>query len=349
MHPAGKEAAIHRQPFFDSTALARISAQAVLILALFAPTLGPSSAHALDILIGSSQRGTFNYDASRILCRIINSQTEDLNCSVVAAGDELHSSDQIHTLTNVQNGALDLGVIDSAVQFDAVNRRGRFEFFDIELDSIRSLFSLYGVPLTVVSRGGQLESIADIRGKRLNIGNPGSRQRTIMDELMRASGWARRDFKLIEELPAAQSQDMLALCFGAVDALVRFNVHPNADTMHMVNLCDAALVDVSGAGVDKLTGQGSFFSSMSIPAGLYSSNDAPVSTFGLLDTVIATEDLDEETAYTIVEAVFENLERLRASHPAFAALTPEHMHSQGLSAPLHPGAMRYFRERGWTR
>ncbi len=332
------------------TGIVRFTTPAVFALAVVSLALASIQAHAVDMLIGSSQRNVFNYNASRILCRLVNDQTDDLICQVLPAAEGLHSSDQIHTLTNVQNGALDLGVIDSAVQYDAVNRRGRFEFFDIDLGNIRSLFSLYGVPLTVIARGDeQLHSIADVRGKKLNIGNPGSTQRAIMDDLMRVNGWSRKDFKLLEELPATQSQDMLALCFGTVDALVRFNVHPNADTKHMVNLCGASLVEIAGHGVDKLTRDSPFFSAMSIPAGLYSSNDMAVSTFGLLETVIASEDLDENTAYTIVKLVFENLDRLRKSHPAFSALTPEHMHSTGLTAPLHPGARKYYRERGWSQ
>ena len=75
--------------------------------------------------------------------------------------------------------------------------------------------------------------------------------------------------------------------------------------------------------------------------------DAAVSTLGLLDTVITSEDMDEETAYMIVKVVFENLDRLRATHPAFSTLTPENMYSRGLNAPLHPGALKYYREQGW--
>lgn len=337
-------------PIIDCKAVARFTARVVLVLASLILALTSIQSHALDVLIGSSQRTTFNYNASRPLCRLVNSQTDNLKCNVLAAGDELHSSDQIHTLTNVQNGALDLGVIDSSVQFDAVNRHGRFKFFDIDFQNIRSLFSLYGIPLTIIARGDKpVLSIADIKGKKINIGNPGSAQRAIMDDLMQANGWTRNDFKLVEELPATQSQDMLALCFGTVDALVRFNVHPNADAKHMVDLCGASLVEVSGSGVDGLAGNSPFFSAMSIPAGLYGSNDTPVPTFGLLDTVVANEDLDEEAAYTIVKVVFENLDRLRTSHSAFSALTPEHMHSRGLSAPLHPGALKYYRERGWSQ
>lgn len=340
---------MQRRLIFDFTAIARFTARAASALLLASLMSIPSPASALDVLVGSSQRNTFNYHVGRILCRLINGQATDLSCDVLAVEAGLDSSDQVHTLTNVHNGALDLGIIDSAVQFDAVSRRGQFEYFDIDLENIRSLFSLNGTPLTVITRGAErLKTIADIKGNKINIGNPGSPQRAIMDNLMRVNNWKKKDFLLIEELPATQSQDMLALCLGTVDTVVRFNVHPNADTKHMVDLCGASLVEVSGAAIDRLTGDSPFYTAMSIPAALYSSNDTAVSTFGLLETVITTADLEDETVYMIVRLVFENLDRLRASHPAFRPLTPDIMYSRGLSAPLHPGALKYYREQGWV-
>jgi TRAP transporter TAXI family solute receptor len=339
---------LQRQLIIDFTSTARLFAHLTVALSLMLLMAMSGPVFALDILVGSSQRNTFNYHVGRVLCRLINGQATDLTCDVLAAEQGLDSPDQIHTITNVHNGALDLGIIDSGVQYDAVNSSGRFEFFDISMENIRSLFSMNGVPFTVVARdSGGLGSVVDLKGKKINIGTPGSPQRAIMNNLMRVNGWEKKDFLLMEELPATQSQDMLALCFGTVDAVVRFNVHPNADTKHMVDLCSASLLDVSGAAVEKLTSDSPFYSAMSIPAGIYSSNDAAVSTLGLLDTVITSEDMDEETAYMIVKVVFENLDRLRATHPAFSALTPENMYSRGLSAPLHPGALKYYKEKGW--
>ena len=153
----------------------------------------------------------------------------------------------------------------------------------------------------------------------------------------------------MEELPTTQSQDSLALCFGTVDAVVRFGVHPNADTKHMVDLCGARLLGVSGPDVEKLIENNPFYSTLSIPAGTYASNESAVPTFGLLETVVTTEDLDDETAYTLVRLVFENIDRLRKSHPAFSELTADSMHSRGPSIPLHPGALKYYREQGWVQ
>lgn len=326
------------------------SARPILLLISVCLISAPGPAFSLDVLIGSSQTGTFNHHTSRILCRLINSEKEDINCDVRAPERDLHSSDQIHIITNVRNGALDLGIIDSAVQFDAVNGSGQFEYFDTSFDNLRSLFSLNGIPFTVAARKEQqINTFDDLKGKKVNVGNPGSEQRVVMDDLMQASDWVKKDFLLVEELPAAQSQDTLALCFGTVDAVVRFNIHPNSATKHMVELCGAHLVGVSGPAVDALINTNPFYVTLSIPADTYASNAVPVPTFGLVQTVITTENLDEQTAYTLVKLVFEQLDRLRSFHSAFSELSPDKMHGRGLSLRLHPGALRYYREQGWVQ
>ena len=303
----------------------------------------------LEILVGSSQTGTFNHRVGRALCQLINSEARDLQCDVVPAEADLHSTDTIHTLTNVLSGGLDLGIVDSSIQYDAVNRSGQFEYFDFSFDNLRSLFSMNGIPFTVAVQGNDgLDSLAGLTGRKINVGNPGSAQRAIMDSLMRVKGWQKKDFQLMEELPATQSQDTLALCFGTVDAVVRFDAHPNADTQHIVDLCNARLLDISAAEIKQLLAENPYFFELSIPAGTYASNSDAVTTFGLLETIVTTDNLDEDSAYALVKAVFENLDWLRSRHPAFSTLSEADMHSRGLSVPLHPGALRYYREQGWV-
>ena len=315
-----------------------------LCLVVSAPVL------ALDILVGSSQSGTFNYRVGRALCQLINTNENALQCDVVPAEPDLHSSDTIHTLTNVLSGGLDLGIVDSSIQYDAANRTGQFEYFDFSFDNLRSLFSMNGIPFTVAVQGNEdLDSLDELKGKRINIGNPGSSQRAIMDNLMRVKGWQKNDFLLVEELPATQSQDTLALCFGSVDAVVRFDAHPNADTKHIVDLCDARLLNIAGDEVRELLESKPYYYELSVPANTYAAISGEVNTFGLLETIVTTDSLDEESAYLLVKAVFENLDWLRPRHPAFSTLSPVDMHSQGLSVPLHSGALKYYRERGWMQ
>jgi TRAP transporter TAXI family solute receptor len=110
--------------------------------------------------------------------------------------------------------------------------------------------------------------------------------------------------------------------------------------------CRAALANVADETIDKLVSDYPFYSYVQIPGGLYPANPQPVKTFGVRATVVASADTSADTVYELVRAVFEYLDAFRKFHPAFADLAPQKMVSEALSAPLHEGARRYFKEKG---
>jgi TRAP transporter TAXI family solute receptor len=211
--------------------------------------------------------------------------------------------------------------------------------------ALRTLFSFHVEPFTlVVRRDSGILSLADLVGRRVNIGNPGSGQRGTMEQVMAAMGWSDADFALVEQLPA--SQHSLALCHDRVQAIVYTVGHPNPSITQATGLCDANIVEVSGPEINTLIETRPYFLRTEIPGGIYAANPDPVPTFGVIATVVASESLDEETAYAVVARVFGNLDVIRRAHPAFGTLSPEAMSRDGLFAPLHPGAQRYFEENG---
>ena len=122
--------------------------------------------------------------------------------------------------------------------------------------------------------------------------------------------------------------------------------HPNKSIAKATDLCDAVIVKVEGPQIDQLVARNPYYSYMTIPGGIYKGNESPVRTFGVRATVVVAEDMDDDTAYAIVKAVFDNLDKFRRMYPAFGHLSPERMVKEGLTAPLHPGAARYYREIG---
>jgi len=318
----------------------------ILALVLFFSSFSTSS--ALEILLGTSQSGTFDYRTGRTICRMLNSLAEGLECKVRPADAAGHAEVAVHNLTNIRSGSLDLGIVDSTQQANAFNQSGRFEFTDIRYDNLRSLFSLNSIPFTLITyRGSGIKSFEDLRGKSVNIGNQGSSQREIMNSLLAAKNWSKKDFRLVEQIATSRSQDSMALCHRNVDAIVRVNVHPDSTIEQVVRLCQAEIVSVSGPDIMKFIEQNPAYQAIDIPAGTYTSNPSPVATVGLKATLITTEEMDEESVYTIVRTLFENLDRLKRSHPSFASLAPAGMLTGSLTAPLHRGAIRYYREKGW--
>jgi TRAP transporter TAXI family solute receptor len=144
--------------------------------------------------------------------------------------------------------------------------------------------------------------------------------------------------------PAEQAA---ALGDNKVDAIIYTVGHPNGSIQEAVSTIDAELVNVGGPEIDKLIADNAFYAAATIPGGMYKGTDNDVSTFGVKATFVTSADVDEETIYQVVKAVFDNFDRFKRLHPAFENLTEEEMISGGLSAPLHAGAAKYYKERGW--
>ena len=110
---------------------------------------------------------------------------------------------------------------------------------------------------------------------------------------------------------------------------------------------DAVLIPVTGPEIDALIADNPFYASATVPGGMYEGSPADITTFGVKATFVTSADVDDEVVYQVVKAVFDNFDRFKRLHPAFENLTQEEMISAGLSAPLHPGAERYYKEQGW--
>ena len=333
---------------FRNTHRFSIAIQFILTAVLFFTPF--SASYALEIFLGTSQSGTFDHHTGRAICRMLNNLAEDLECSVRAASDASHADAAVHNLTNIRSGSLDLGIVDSTKQANAVHRSGQFEFTETSFDNLRSLFTLNSIPFTLIAhQDAGISSFEDLRGKTVNIGNQGSSQREIMNSLMASKNWSKKEFKLVEQMPITRSQDSMALCHRNVDAIVRVNVHPDSTIQQVVKLCNAKLISISGPDIMQFIEQNPSYQAIEIPGGTYASNPTPVSTFGVSATLITSAEMDEDSIYNIVKTLFENLDRLKRLHPSFASLSPKGLNSEGLTAPLHRGAIKYYREMGWIQ
>ena len=161
---------------------------------------------------------------------------------------------------------------------------------------------------------------------------------------MNAMGWTMDSFALASELQAAEQSQ--ALCDNNIDAMVYTVGHPSGSIQEATTACDAVLVNVTGAAIDGLVAANPYYRTATIPGGMYRGNDADTATFGVGATLVTSAAVSEEIVYQLVKAVFEDIDGFRGLHPAFANLDPKQMANDGLSAPLHPGAERYFREAG---
>jgi uncharacterized protein len=313
----------------------RLCLLAVAVAALFG-----SPAWAAEIAVGTGSKTGVYFHVGRAICRLLNEGTNEHGIAC-----ESHSTaGSIFNLKNVRAGKLQIAVAQSDWQYHALKGTKRFTE-DGPDPKLRALFSAHGEPFTLVARrDAPIRKLDDLVGKRVNIGNPGSGQRATMAVVMEAKGWTEDTFMLAEQLPA--SQQSLALCHDRIQAMIYTVGHPNASVGKAVGLCDAVIVEVKDKAIDKLVADNPFYAYTDVPGGIYGGNPNAVTTFGVGATVVSSADVDEETIYTVVRTVFENLDRFKRMHPAFGPLLPRRMIRDGLSAPLHPGAVRYFREKG---
>ncbi|AJD53185.1 TRAP transporter TAXI family solute receptor [Thalassospira sp. MBR-102] len=292
------------------------------------------------ITIGTGGVTGVYYPTGGAICRLVNKDRKEhgIRCSVESTGG---SSYNINT---IRSGELDLGVAQSDVQYYALN--GEKAFKDVgPFPELRAVFSIHPEPFTIVARADSgIKTFDDLKGKRVNIGNPGSGSRDTMEIVMNAKGWTLDDFALASELkPAEQSQ---ALCDNKIDAMLYVVGHPSGSIQEAVSSCDSVLVEVAGPEIDKLVADNPYYRVATIPGGMYRGNPDDVQTFGVGATFVSSTATDADVVYNVVKAVFENFEDFKKLHPAFAILKKEEMVKDGLSAPLHDGAVKYFKEAG---
>lgn len=316
--------------------LGRLAAGSVIGLALALS----AQADQRFITIGTGGVTGVYYPTGQNICRLVNrdQDTHGMRCNAESTGGS------VFNLNSIAAGEMDFGVVQSDWQHHAYHGTDQFAEPGSNGD-LRAVFSLHPEPFTVVVRADSgIETFEDILGKRVNVGNPGSGQRGTVERLMAEYGWNMSDFALASELPSREQGQ--ALCDNRIDVILFTVGHPSAAIQEPIATCGARLVSVTGPVVDALVDGTPYYFQATIPAGMYPGQEEDVQTFGVGATLVTSTGTTDTAVYHLARAVFENFDTFRRMHPAFAVLVPETMVSQGLSAPLHDGALRFYREAG---
>jgi TRAP transporter TAXI family solute receptor len=317
------------------------AAAAVIAAGVLAAAAGTATAaEQRFITIGTGGVTGVYYPTGGAICRLVNKDREEngVRCSVES------TAGSVYNINTIRAGELDFGIAQSDWQYHAYH--GTSKFADQgPFKDLRAVFSVHPEPFTVVARAdSDITNFMQLKGKRVNIGNPGSGQRGTMEVLMNALGWTKDDFALASELKSAEQSS--ALCDNKIDAFVFTVGHPSGSIKEATTACDARLVAVDGPAVDKLVADNAYYSRAVIPGGMYRGNDTDTPTFGVRATFVTSAKTPDDIVYKVVKAVFENFDDFKKLHPAFAVLKKEEMVRASLSAPLHPGAARYYKEVG---
>jgi TRAP transporter TAXI family solute receptor len=315
----------------------------IAFAALAAALAGAPAAQAQQkfMTIGTGGVTGVYYAAGGAICRLVNKDRakHGIRCSVESTGGS------VFNINTIKAGELDLGVAQSDVQYNSAKGEGQFK--DGAFKELRAVMSLHPEPFTVVARKeANVKSFNDFKGKRFNVGNPGSGTRASMEELLAAMGWKMSDFSLASELKADEHGP--ALCDGKIDGFFYGVGHPSANIQDPTTVCGAKLVSLTGPAVDKLVKSKPYYGYATIPANLYPNNPQETRTFGVLATLVSSTKVPADSVYAVTKAVFDNFDEFKKLHPALAVLDPKNMVKDGLSAPLHDGAAKYYKEKGWV-
>ena len=295
------------------------------------------------ISIGTGGVTGVYYPTGGAICRLVNKdrKTHGMRCSAESTGGS------VYNINALRGGELEFGVAQSDWQYHAYN--GTSQFADQgKFEKLRAVFSVHPEPFTLLARKGSgIEKFEDLKGKKVNVGNPGSGQRATMEVVMEAYGMTMDDFSVAAELKGSEMAQ--SICDGKIDAMIYTVGHPAAAITEATTTCDLDLVPVTGEPIDKLVADNPFYRKAIVPGGMYPGNDKDVETFGVAATFVSSADVADDVVYTVVKATFDNFSDFRKLHPAFANLSEEEMVTQGISAPLHPGAEKYYKERGWIK
>jgi TRAP transporter TAXI family solute receptor len=314
---------------------------AALAVGFVAAAPQPVQAQQRFVTIGTGGVTGVYYAAGGAICRLVNKDRakHGIRCSVESTGGS------VFNINTMRAGELDMGVAQSDWQFHAT--KGTSVFKDQgPFTDLRAMFSLHPEPFTVLARKeANIKRFEDFKGKRFNVGNPGSGTRASMEELLNAMGWKLGDFALASELRA--DEHGAALCDNKIDGFFYGVGHPSANIQDPTTTCGAQLVSLTGPAVDKLVKENPYYAYATIPGGLYANNPNAAQTYGVLATFVTTSKVPADVVYNVTKAVFDNFDEFKKLHPALAILDPKKMIRDGLSAPLHEGAVRYYKEKGW--
>ena len=303
------------------------------------PVFAERSPQHITVLTGG-ETGVY-YAAGQAMCRILARTQTDHRLACQALG----SSGGVANVRAVLNGQAQIALIQSSHLHKALNRLPPFTEAARTAD-LRVLFALHHEVFTILARrDAGVAHFNDLRGMRLNVGNPGSGQRDALDDLLQSWGWTHEVFAMATELDAAEQAP--ALGDGNIDAMTYFVGHPNAALEEASSVIDARLVAVSGRAVEHLLSSKPYYTQAEVPGGLYRGSPKATPSIGVRALVASTRQTPADTVYELVRAVFENLPRLQHAHPALAGLDEASMRLTGDPSSLHEGALRYYRERGW--
>ncbi|WP_428645977.1 TAXI family TRAP transporter solute-binding subunit [Roseibium sp.] len=249
----------------------------------------------------------------------------------------------ISNIDRLRAGKLDFGFVQSDWQYHAFHGSVRF-LEDGPFEDLRSVFSLHSETATfVVRKESGYHSFDALKGAKINVGSEGSGSAASWNALVKRLGWLEDDQKGVSNLKTSKLAE--ALCSGEIDGYFELIGHPANLVEETQQLCEIRLLGIEGKAIDSLLEEAPYYLKVTVPADDYGMPES-VASYGAVATFVTSANMPDEIVHALVSSVFDNLEGFKQLHPALQNLSASEMASRGMEAPLHPGALKFYREQG---
>ncbi len=295
------------------------------------------------VTIGTGGVTGVYYPTGGAISRIVNKKFDQyqIKATVESTGGS------VYNINAVISGDLQFGVAQSDRQYQAIHGEKEWKEKGPQKD-LRSVFSIHPESITLIAASrSNIRSMKDLKDKRVNLGNPGSGQLGNSQDALQAFGIGEKDLNA-EYVKAVEAPGLIQ--DEKLDAFFYTVGHPNGNIKEATSgRIKVTIIPIQGPELDNLIKKFPYYAKSVIPSALYpnATNNEDIASFGVKATFVTSVNVDEQIVYAITKEVFDNFEDFKQLHPAYQVLTKENM-LQGLSAPLHPGALKYYKEAGLT-
>lgn len=293
------------------------------------------------ITIGTGNiTGTY-YPTGGAVCRLVNKYKKEtrIRCSAEA------TAGSVFNIKALNIGEIDFAIAQSDVVYKAIH--GEKEFKNSANKKLKSVMSIYPELLAlIVKKESKINSIYDIKNKRIDIGNKGSGNEATVSALLKHLGIKQSEFISPNKLKVGQAPD--ALKEGKIDGYFYMVGHPTANIKDAANSTDIKIVPLNNKEINLFVKNKPYYVKGEIPANVYKNVSNEINTFGSKAVLITSSEVSSKAVYTLVKAILENFEEFKKLHPVYKYITKESL-LEGLNAPLHDGAIKYYKENNFIK
>ena len=299
--------------------------------------VGSASASQFITIGTGGVTGTY-YPTGGAICRMMNKEKKKtgIRCSVESTGGS------VYNVNTINAGELEFGISQSDTAYQAYNGEGKFK--DKAIKGLRSVMAIYPELLAfVVTKKSGIKSLADAKGKRVNVDTPGSGTRMTTEIVLKAFGIKKSDFKSVDELKSSEGPTLLK--DDHIDGYFAVFGHPTANIKDAANSVDIDLVPIDGKPIDELVKKYPYYAKGIISGTFYKGVTHDTPSIGVKAVLCTKDSIDEKVVYALTKTILDNFEAFKKLHPAYKTITKESL-LDGLSIPQHPGAVKAFKEAG---